>query len=133
MTGPYRVLVTGSRDWEDEAAVRRALVDAWVASNGRPFIVVHGHCPTGADAVAESWGASMAALHADTTVERHPALWHRADGRYDRTAGFRRNAEMVAAGADLVLAFIKAGSHGATQCLELAEKASIPTRVWRAP
>lgn len=133
MTAPYRVLVTGSRTWTDGAVIRRALVDAWVASSGRPFVLVHGHCPTGADAAADDWGTQMASVHDETTVERHPAKWLKPDGvSYDRAAGFRRNAEMVAAGADLCLAFIKAHSKGATHCLELAEKAGIPSRAWRA-
>ncbi len=133
MTTPYRVLVTGSRDWEDAAAVRRALVDAWATSSGRPFVVVHGHCPTGADAVADDWGTRMAALHSSVTVDPHPARWRKPDGTCDKAAGYRRNAEMVTAGADLCLAFIKAGSNGATHCLGLAEEAGIPTRTWRAP
>lgn len=133
-TAPYRVLVTGSRTWTDRAVIRQALMDAWVASNGRPFVLVHGHCPTGADAIADDWGTQMATVHDQTTVERHPAKWLKPDGvTYDRSAGFRRNGEMVLAGANLCLAFIRADSTGATHCLGLAETAGIPSKVWRAP
>ena len=133
MIEPYRVLVTGSRTWEDDGMVRQALRAAWVEAKGRPLVVVHGHCKSGADAAADVWGTKMAATYNDITVERHPARWRKPDGTRDRGAGWRRNAEMVAAGADLLLAFIKAESRGATHCLKLAEKAGIPTQTWRAP
>ena len=125
-----RVLVTGSRDWRDSSAVTVAL--AAVRADSGPLTVIHGACPSGADALADRWARTRGAA-----VERHPANWRPA-GRYDARAGFRRNAEMVAAGADLVLAFIGPcrssscprrevhGSHGATHCARLAARAGIP-------
>lgn len=124
-----RVLVTGSRDWSDEQAVRDALraVASGVAS--QHVTVVHGHCPTGADAHAD-----MAARIFGMQVERHPADWSRG-----RKAGPERNAAMVGLGADVCLAFIGPctsprcnrsdahDSHGATGCASLAEAAGIRT------
>jgi len=98
------------------------------------MVVVSGHCPDGADAlaeqVAERWG---------WTVEPHPADW----GRLGRVAGFERNAEMVRLGADVCLAFLDHctstrclsraphGSHGTKHCAGLAAEAGIPVR-WYA-
>jgi hypothetical protein len=113
-----RILVTGSRDWDDEAGVRAALTDATAGHPG-PHVVVHGACPTGGDAIADRIAADLG-----LTVERHPARWR----RYGRSAGYRRNADMVAAGADVCLAFIRDGSPGASMTARLAEEARIPVR-----
>src|SRR5437763_8078674 len=82
-----RVLVTGSRTWTDTATIRAALGTVWGDGTA---VLVSGACPRGADRIAEQiwtgWGGR---------VERHPADW----ARYGRSAGFRRNAEMIALGA----------------------------------
>lgn len=88
------------------------------------MVVVHGACPTGADAMAD-----RAALANGLAVERHPADWK----RFGKSAGFRRNAEMVATSPGFCLAFIRNGSRGATHCADLAEKAGIPVERFLAP
>ncbi|MFF6903452.1 DUF2493 domain-containing protein [Streptomyces hydrogenans] len=129
MTGtPYRVLVTGSRDWDDKDQVYAALSTA--VFQNVPAIVVHGACPTGADTQA-AWWVRMHGRTLGVTTEPHPANW-RPNGQLDRSAGFRRNAEMVAAGADICLAFIRNSSRGASHTARLAEQAGIPTRRWTA-
>jgi hypothetical protein len=115
-----RVLVTGSRDWPDRGVISRALREAWVVNPpGEEFVVVHGKCMTGADKMAE-----YVARKNGWTLEPHPADWK----RYGKPAGFRRNIEMVKAGADVCLAFIKDASRGATHCALAAEEAGIPVR-----
>jgi hypothetical protein len=111
-----RMLVTGSRDWADARLVRRAMRD--YAVDDDPITVVHGDCPSGADAIADA-----VALGLSWKTERHPADWR----TYGKGAGFRRNAEMVALGADICLAFIRDGSRGATHTADTAEEAGIPT------
>lgn len=128
-----RILVTGSRSWTDREAIFRALLATGVKgfpNDDYQRVLVSGGCPTGADALAESVAQRMS-----WTVERHPANW----GAHGRAAGFRRNAEMVALGADVCLAFLmpcsKRGctepqphsSHGAGGCAQLAMRAGIDT------
>ena len=118
----YRVLVTGSRDWDDAATLRMALIDA-VADRpgGTEPVIVHGACPRGADAMADTWARDYL-----IQAEPHPADWD----RHGKAAGFRRNAEMVALGADRCLAFFKqgAGNKGTEHCARLAEAAGIRVR-----
>lgn len=124
MTNPYRILVTGSRDWADELTVEAAL--AMACYQQVPAVIVHGACRTGADAIASRWTRSHRVI--GLTEEAHPALWQ----WHGKAAGPRRNAEMVNLGADVCLAFIKDGSRGASHTALLAEKAGIPTRRWTA-
>jgi hypothetical protein len=134
----YRVIVTGSRDWADTARIHGAL-DAILAQMepGETLVVVHGDCPRGADAAARRWCyVKLGATAALVREERHPAQW----GTLGKRAGMVRNAEMVDAGARLVLAYVMPctqpgcrdpephGSHGATHCADLAEKAGIDVR-----
>jgi SLOG family YspA-like protein len=115
-----RVLVTGSRTWTDETLIRAVLALAWRDAHG-DMTVVHGDARAGADRIADQW-----AVDAGVKVERHPSQWRLSGKR----AGLVRNAEMVAAGADLCLAFIRDGSRGASHCAGLAKAAGIPTRVY---
>lgn len=115
-----RVIVTGSRYWSDRDAVWKALATA-APSLEEPFVIVHGACPTGADAIADDWGRQYGA-----TVERFSADW----ATHGRRAGPIRNAEMVKAGADIVLAFPLPEGRGTQHTIRLAREAGIPVKVW---
>ena len=123
-----RILVTGSRTWDDRATLEDALLDAWndAMEAGFPapgIVVVHGACPRGADALADAWAREMG-----LPVEPHPADWQ----QHGKRAGFLRNQHMVDLGADVALAFIRDGSAGATHTAAAAERAGIPTRRFTA-
>jgi hypothetical protein len=112
-----RILVTGSRDWDDQGAISMALA---AQARQRPLAtLVSGACPTGADRLCEDWWKIFGG-----TIERHPADW----STHGKRAGFVRNWEMVNLGADVCLAFIRGGSKGASMTADLAERAGIATR-----
>lgn len=137
---PYRLLVTGSRDWTNREIVHSALSAHAAAAQheDRDMIVVHGDAP-GADTLAKEWVAGAQML--GWPVHHEP---HRVTGREwseSRQAGHFRNQRMVDAGADACVAFlmpcIKPGcrkfkglpheSHGASDCAARALGAGIPT------
>lgn len=129
-----RVIVTGSRDWADTLAVTGAL-DAISARVDDDIVVIHGACPTGADAIASSWVEERLSI-GETTISEEP---HEADWSKGGRAGPIRNAAMIGLGADVCLAFIGLcssrrcprtddhESHGASGCAVLAERAGITT------
>jgi hypothetical protein len=122
-----RVIVTGSRTWDRPDVIRDCLTiiaKAAFAEGDTELVVVHGACPKGADAIADAWALEQGRLW-PIRAERHPANWDR-DGR---RAGFIRNEEMVLLGADLLLAFIRDGSRGASHTVRRAEEHEIPTKV----
>lgn len=120
----FRLLITGSRDWSDKLTIVRELA-VFAREHGKDVTLVSGACFTGADALCESVAKTFGWL-----VETHPANWDKkADGSYNRRAGFQRNELMVNLGADACLAFIKDGSAGASHTAQLAEKAEISTKV----
>ena len=118
-----RILVTGSRDWTDRATILNAISDAY-RDLGCPneVVLVQGECHLGgADEIAadicRAWG---------WPVEGHPAEM----GPAGRVLGPKRNAEMVAMGADICLAFPLPSSRGTKNCMRLAREAGIPVRVY---
>ena len=136
-----RVLVTGSRDWNDRKAVWLAIFSEYLDANSSDeFVVVHGDCPTGADRLAREWCEKNQNA---VTEERHSANWDRAcdescyhkprtkNGRpYCPMAGHLRNQEMVDLGADVCLAFPLSDSRGTRDCMKRAEAAGIPVVVF---
>lgn len=128
MSGPYRVLVTGWRDWPGSHAfvIQRALDNIYwdlrvAGETNRRIVVVHGQCPYGGvDLYAHRWAED----HAGADPEPHPAD-RDAKGRI---LGPARNSKMVNLGADICLSFPGPGSRGTWDCTEKAVNADIPTR-----
>ncbi|MFD4740584.1 DUF2493 domain-containing protein [Streptomyces virginiae] len=121
---PYRILVTGSRDWPDEQTIHVALAEVVsVIPADRDITIVHGGCGKGADRIAHRWARQYGAA-----VEVHYADWN-----IGRAAGPIRNRTMVNLGADVCLAFIHGRSRGASHCAHIAKLAGIPVRRWEQP
>jgi hypothetical protein len=117
----FTVIVTGSRDLEDDQKVFKALEDLWYQTEG-PLFVRHGDCPTGADRFASIWcGFEQGGVYEIP----HPADWD----QHGKAAGPIRNREMAQAGADLCLAFPLGGSRGTWNCVNECKKAGIPVKV----
>lgn len=117
-----RVLITGSRDWDDEDQIAVAIYYQ-AASKGllpHEVTVVEGEA-RGADKLSRK-----VAEDAGMIVEPHPARW--AD--FHKAAGPIRNQEMVDAGADVALAFYMAGSKGTRDCIERIKAAKIPLTIY---
>ncbi|TDD97213.1 SLOG family protein [Actinomadura rubrisoli] len=112
-----KLLVTGSRKWLDSGLVVDALCLFLYSQLNSPgdFVIVHGHCPTGADHIADLWGES----HADK-VKRYPAQWN----LYGSAAGPMRNREMINENPniDYVLAFPLEDSKGTRDCMAYAKE-----------
>lgn len=117
----FTVIVTGSRDKNDENSVFDELWDLW-HDNAGPFFVRHGDCPTGADRFASIWCGFG---QADVYEIKHSADWE----KHGRAAGPIRNREMAQAGADLCLAFPLGESRGTWNCVNECKKAGIPVKV----
>jgi len=142
-----RYLVTGSRDWTDRGTIARTiqrymnshlpmLYEGHIPQHRdwSDVVIVHGGA-RGADLLAAEWAEGC---DPPIKTEAHPltaADWE----AHPRVAGYLRNIDMVAAGADVCFAFVKPcrklncnriephGSHGASHCSDLAESVGIET------
>ena len=118
-----KVLVCGSREWANEKAIEREF-----RKLPQGTIIIHGACPTGADALADKWAMKMG-----FQIRRYPADWE-AEGK---AAGPKRNSRMVREEhrsgdpTHLGLAFTENldRSRGTKDCVERARKAGIKVRV----
>lgn len=133
---PPRILVTGSREYSNRKTIGDALLAAWkelaalrypTLNVPSPLIVIHGGC-RGADVIAGEWATTMRNAGLPVIVEIHPADWN----TYGKSAGHRRNQEMVDTKPDLVLAFPLGESPGTRSCIRMAERARLPVVIFEA-
>lgn len=124
----FKVIVTGSRDWNSTTTITRALAALVTSHPDQEVAVAHG-AAHGADSCADKAARSLGLF-----VTRFPADWSNG-----RTAGFERNARMLTdVQPDLVLAF-KTGldetlQHGGTEhCIRLAISRGILTKWCAGP
>jgi YspA, cpYpsA-related SLOG family len=141
---PLRVIVTGGRaygerwvdpkapparrterpGWRDEVAHVRRVLGELAAEHGSLLVVQGG--ANGADRRAKEW----ADHHHGAGRGPKPVTFEADWKNLGRSAGPKRNAAMVAAGADLVVVF--PGGVGMAGCAELARAAGLAVRDERA-
>jgi hypothetical protein len=78
MRQPFRLLVTGSRTWDDTTVIEHALA-VILARHPGGVLLVHGARPRGADAIATTYASRTPGYR----IEAHPADWR----RHGRAAG----------------------------------------------
>lgn len=129
-----RIIVTGDRNWYAPELAEQVL-NRLLLRYGPGLVIVHG----GATGIDRSFAEACGDLGIDQ--EAHPARWEELDApeaviRYDKrnrpynaNAGPIRNAEMIAASAQMCLAFHRAisASKGTKDCARQAIAAGIPT------
>lgn len=113
---PMRVLVCGSRTWDDEDTI-----SARLALFMGDVTIIHGDA-RGADRIADHcarrWGFA---------VERYPADW----SKHGRRAGIIRNNVMLDTKPNKVIAFWRGNSPGTRHTIEEARRRGIPVEVIR--
>ncbi|WP_422928597.1 SLOG family protein [Singulisphaera sp. PoT] len=129
-----RVIITGDRNWYDPD-LAESVLNRLLLRYGPSLTIVHG----AGGGIDRSFAEACRDL--DLEQESHPAHWEELDhpaavvrqdrkGRpYNANAGPIRNAEMVAAGAEMCIAFHRAisSSKGTKDCARQAIAAGIPT------
>lgn len=114
---PVRVLVCGSRSWNDYAAI-----DDRIEALPAGAVLVHGGA-LGADTVADNHARRLG-----IPVEVFPVTSSDWD-RFGRRAGVLRNLTMLDSGPDLVIAFWDGKSRGTEHTITEARKRGIPVEV----
>lgn len=114
-----KILITGSRDWDDYETIYKAIQVIILNYPNEERHLIHGGAK-GADMLS---GKAAAKMGFDS-IKVVPADWE----QHGKRAGFIRNSEMVKMGADFCLAFIKNESRGATMTADLAEVTGIVTK-----
>jgi len=136
-----RVIITGSRKYDNPAAVNAALTDLYESLPPTERLVLIEGGATGADELAGNWAESRREWGHRVDHERYYALWSgpcrdtcrpghrrkRPNGSdYCPAAGTYRNQRMVDLGADVVLAF--PGGTGTADLCRRARAAGIDVR-----
>jgi hypothetical protein len=109
-----RVLVCGSRDWNDQARIAARIVQLPEGT-----VVLHGTA-RGADIIAARYAEGLG-----YEVEHWPADWE----KYGKRAGIVRNIDMLGSGVDLVIAFWDGKSRGTKHTFTEARRRGITVEV----
>ncbi len=123
-----RVLICGSRDWDDRAAIWAVLWGLELVHDDEGLTIIEGGAK-GADREADLWCKNVA--RKSTAHEQFPADW----AKHGKAAGPIRNQRMLEAKPDVVWAFVSkplAESRGTHDMVTRARAAGIPVYVVQA-
>lgn len=110
-----RVVIAGSRSFDNYQLMCAVLRKNRIL----PTAVLSG-CARGADALGERWAEERG-----VPVERYPADWE----RWGRSAGPRRNIEMLDTQPERIVVFWDGHSRGTKHLMQAAFDRQIPTTV----
>ena len=114
-TKPFRILVCGGRDWDNQT-LTAGVLDGFreqYHEKGMPIVIVEGGA-RGADTLAREY-----AVKHNIPFEEFAAEWK----KYGRAAGPVRNSKMLKSGIDVVIAF--PGGRGTQDTIGKANKMGI--------
>lgn len=110
-----RVLVCGGRDFDYKNIIWEILI-SWHEGPRGPITTLISGGARGVDTHAEFW----AEMYPEIPTDIYPAEWD----KYGKSAGYKRNAQMLEEGKpDLVIAF--PGGKGTAMMVKLAEAAGV--------
>lgn len=114
--GPLRILVCGSRRYDNDARIEEVLRQYAPVHAGPRVALIHGNA-AGADTRAGEIGYWLG-----FDVQPYQADW----AKHGKAAGPIRNRQMLDTNPDLVIAF--AGGVGTKDCVNEAKRRGIPVR-----
>lgn len=112
-----KVAISGSRSYPGGRSwlVQQCIATEYRKSGGSVLFLV-GDCPTGADRIAKSFLET-----AGWDFKEFFADW----SKYGKSAGPKRNHEMIDYGAELLIAFPTSDSRGTKDCAEYAAQKGV--------
>jgi len=116
----FRVIVAGSRSFNDYAVLRMACDKLLARKKHTHTIVIISGMAKGADTIGEQY-----AHERGYTVERFPADWQ----QYGKAAGPIRNRQMVD-NADALIVFWDGQSAGTRNMIMMAKKKGLAVRIY---
>lgn len=136
--GEFRVLVTGSRTWDDIETLTSMLETtlAYARSQGLKLVIIHGaHRPKKEEVRPGAWERPLRSVdwlthlwckNVGVEEDPHPAKWT-VNGEYNNEAGKQRNAHMVTnRNPDICISAMRGVTFGTAQCTRMAKNAGIP-------
>lgn len=118
------IVIAGSRDFTDYKVLSDTLYPLFDKYHLFEDCTIISGTARGADKLGERFAQDN-----ELNLIRMPADWNRqSDGSYDKSAGYKRNADMANV-ADTVICFTN-GSRGTGHMINIAKSKGLPTLVY---